>query len=76
MDKAQNLEKVTNIAQLLGTIPGPQQNYIKIMFGQAGIVGSMADLIHKRNNNTASKNDYIDIISDMAAVTAPAAFFC
>ena len=74
MDKAQNLEKVTNIAQLLGAIPGPQQHYIKIMFGQAGIVGSMADLIHKRNNNTATKNDYIDIISDMVAVTAPAAF--
>lgn len=72
-EKTRNIEKITNIIQLSGSVPGPQQNYVKILTGHSGFAGSLANLVEKKGNGTATKNDYIDVIQDAVTIVGAAA---
>jgi Ca2+-binding RTX toxin-like protein len=42
--------------------------YVSFLTGQAGLVTSLADLGAKINDGTATRNDYIDVVNDLAAI--------
>lgn len=52
---AQKIEEITNNAQLLGILPGPQKYYVQFLTANAGLVGSLGDLVQKINNGTATR---------------------
>ncbi|MSN97199.1 hypothetical protein F1B92_08515 [Campylobacter sp. FMV-PI01] len=72
-EKTKNIEKITDIIQYAGTVPGPQQNYVKILTGHSGFAGSLANLVEKKGNGTVTKNDYIDVIGDAVTVVGAVA---
>lgn len=57
MSKAENVESITNLIQLGAIAPGPQKPYMQILLGQAGAVGSLADLVEKVKNKKATLID-------------------
>ncbi len=64
----QNAKELVERLQLLGMILGPQKYYSQFLASNAGLVTSLGDLIDKIDNGTATKNDYIDVIKDIAAI--------
>ena len=54
-------------------LPGPQRFYYQFFTANAGLVTSFGDLVNKIDNGTATRNDYIDVIKDVAAVGASTA---
>ena len=69
----QNAESLVDKLQLLGMLPGPQRFYYQFFTANAGLVTSFGDLVNKIDNGTATRNDYIDVIKDVAAVGASTA---
>lgn len=45
---AQKIEEITNKAQLLGILPGPQKYYVQFLTANAGLVGSRGAYARRR----------------------------
>ena len=71
----QTPEEVANELQLLGLLPGPQKPFVTFLIANGGLVTSFGDLIQKIHNGTVTRNDYINVVKDMAAVAAGVSMF-
>ena len=74
-NKAENVEKVTNIIQFMAAAPGPQKPYLMILTGHAGMAGNLADIIEKVHNKELNINEAIDVIQDVVIISSAVAFF-
>ena len=70
MANAEQIEKVTNAAQLLSLIKLPKniKGTIGILTGHAGIAGNLADLVEKTHNGKVKSSDIVDFIGSSSTI--------
>lgn len=65
----QTPEQIADRLQYLGLLPGPQKYYYQFLSSQAGLATSLGDLIDKIDDGTVTRNDYIDVLKDLGAIS-------
>ena len=70
MANAEQIEKVTNVAQLLSLIKLPKniKGTIGILTGHAGIAGNLADLVEKTHNGKVKSSDIVDFVGSASTI--------
>ena len=67
---AEQIEKLTNAAQLLSylSLPPVIKGTIGILTGHAGIAGNLADLIEKTHNGKVKSSDIVDFVGSASTI--------
>ena len=69
-NNASDVESATDIAQFIALLNPiiPTRAYTSFLSANAGFAGSLADLIQKINDGTATRNDFIDVAKDLSGI--------
>ncbi|MGE4399955.1 MAG: hypothetical protein AB7D29_10590, partial [Campylobacterales bacterium] len=68
-NSAAKIEEITNKLQEYGAlVPGQAKFFAQFLTANAGLVGSVGDLVQKIGNGTVKSSDYIDVAKDITDI--------